>query len=118
MSPSANHLDALTSCTTFTNCLNAQSGVETPVMTHGRKLSILFARASSSAPALYGLGNKLLSFGSAGLPGWADCGAAADDAGWRSEGERVGEEKERRYSPMKNSSLKRQQTKRTFWLSR
>lgn len=52
MSPSASHLLALTSWITFTTCLKAMTGKLTPVITQGQKLSILFALAISSAPAL------------------------------------------------------------------
>lgn len=63
-----------------------------PVITQGQKLSILFARAISRAPALQGL---------------------AVLTGCKREGDRVGEEKESRYSPMKNSSFSAQQMNRT-----
>lgn len=63
-----------------------------PVITQGQKLSILLARAISRAPALHGL---------------------AVLTGCRREGDRVGEEKESRYSPMKNSSFSAQQMNRT-----
>jgi hypothetical protein len=62
-SPSANHLLALTSCTTLMNCLRAMTGAEMPVITHGQKLSSLFARANSSAPALQGLANRVVGAG-------------------------------------------------------
>ncbi len=68
-SPSASQRDALTSCNTLINCLPAITGNDTPAMTHGQKLSILLARASSNAPALYGLANKTEGTGWAGLPG-------------------------------------------------
>ena len=93
-SPSASHLLALTSCTTLIICLPDMIGKDTPAMTHGHHESILLARASSSAPALYGLGNMLRSDGYAGDPGCADCGASP--SGLRREGDSVGEEKERR----------------------
>jgi hypothetical protein len=41
------------------NCLIAMMGKETPVMIHGTVLSILFARANSSAPALQGLAKSV-----------------------------------------------------------
>lgn len=40
------------------NCFPAIPGEDTPAMIHGHMLSILFARANSSAPALYGLGKS------------------------------------------------------------
>jgi hypothetical protein len=64
-----------------------------PVMTHGQKLSILFARAISRAPALHGLAKRLLGTGLAGFPGCAEEGWVSP-TGWRSEGDRMGEEKE------------------------
>ena len=63
MSPSANHRLALTSCTTLMSCLRAMTGVEIPVITHGQKLSSLFARASSNAPALHGLAKRVAGMG-------------------------------------------------------
>ena len=70
------------------------TGNETPAITQGQKLSILFARASSIAQALPGAAKKVEA-GWEGEPSWVE------DPGWlgaggRSEGERVGEEKERR----------------------
>lgn len=75
-------------------------GAEMPVMTHGQKLSILFARASSRAPALQGLEKRLDSGATAGDPGCAEAvpspAPPSPPTGWRREGDRVGEEKERR----------------------
>ena len=71
------------------NCLPAITGAEIPVRTHGQKLSILFARASSSAPALHGLAKMVDSDACAAL-------APASPTGSRSDGDRVGDEKERR----------------------
>lgn len=68
LSPSASHLLAFTSCNTLRNCLAAMTGNETPAMTHGQKLSILFARASSIAHALPGAANSV-DEGNDGLPG-------------------------------------------------
>lgn len=67
-SPSTSHLLALTNCTTFRNCFPAMIGNDTPAMTHGQKLSILFALASSIAHALPGLVNKV-DAGFEGFPG-------------------------------------------------
>ena len=68
-----------------------------PATIHGKVLSILLARASSSAPALYGLANNEATEMCAGEPGWRE-----EEAVellllvCRREGERSGEEKERR----------------------
>lgn len=78
----------------MTNCLNSMTGAEMPVMTHGQKLSILLARAISRAPALHGLAKRLLGTGLAGFPGCTEEGWPTSPTGWRSEGERIGEEKE------------------------
>lgn len=94
-SPSTNHWLAFTSWTTLTNCLNAMTGAEIPVTTHGKKLSILLALANSKAPALQGLAKRLLGCAWAGFPGCADAGWASG-TGCRREGERVGEENESR----------------------
>lgn len=101
MSPSANHRLALTICTILMNCFPAMMGAEIPVSTHGQKLSILFARAISRAPALHGLAKRVV--------GWAT-GTAL---GCSREGESVGEEKESRYNPMKNISFMAQKVNRT-----
>ena len=69
-------------------------GKEIPAITHGQNESILLARASSRAPALYGSGNNLDRVVCAGDPGCADCGALL--MGCRRDGESVGEEKDRR----------------------
>lgn len=84
-------------------------------MTQGQKLSILFARAISKAPADQGLANRVDGAGMAGLPGWTDWAMVPVSlgSGWRRDGERVGLLKERRYSPMKKISFKAQKTKRT-----
>lgn len=94
-SPSTNHWLALINWTMLTNCLNAMTGAETPVIIHGKELSILLALASSKAPALQGLAKRLLGCGWAGFPGCADAGWASW-TGCRREGERVGEENESR----------------------
>lgn len=82
-------------------------GNEMPVMIHGQVLSSLFARAISRAPALQGLAKRLAGSGWAGFPGWES------ETGCRSDGDRVGEEKDRRYRPMKKASLAVQQMNRT-----
>lgn len=81
-----------------------------PVMIHGQVLSSLLARAISRAPALQGLEKRLAGSGWAGLPGWAD---EPSETGCRSEGDRMGDEKDSRYRPMKNASFRAQQTNRT-----
>jgi hypothetical protein len=82
------------------------TGNDTPAMTHGQNESILFARASSSAPADQGFAKRA---------GAADGSSARreplEEA--RREGERSGEEKESRYSAMKQISLRAQKRKRT-----
>lgn len=92
-SPSANHLLALTIWITLIICFPAITGQETPAMTHGQKLSILFARASSRAPALYGDAKRVAGEGLDGLPGWR---VDAVSEGLRREGESIGELKDRR----------------------
>ena len=62
-------------------------------MTHGQKLSILLARASSIAYALPGTTSND-ECRCEGLPGWRD--APGFPLTGSKEGERVGEEKERR----------------------
>jgi hypothetical protein len=87
-------------------------GNDIPVMIHGHVLSSLFARAISRAPALQGLAKRLAGSGWAGFPGWAE-DSWESETGCRSEGDRVGEEKDKRYSPMKKASLAVQQMNRT-----
>lgn len=70
-------------------------GEQIPAITQGQKLSILFARASSSAPALYGFVKRVDSAGCAGLPGCAEH-AQEFGMGCNSEGDRIGDENERR----------------------
>lgn len=73
-------------------CLPAQTGALSPARIQGTVLSILLARAASSAPALHGLRNRVLGTGFAGEPGWVEVAESC----WRRDGERSGEEKERR----------------------
>lgn len=82
-------------------------------MTQGQKESILFARASSSAPALYGLAKSEVRETCEGLPGCRETPLALPGEVCRREGERSGEEKERRYRAMKKTSFKAQKRKRT-----
>ena len=72
-----------------------------PAKHHGTKLSILFALAISRAPADHGFAKSILGFGCAGEPGWAGGAALRQEGfegsvGTRRDGERRGEEKERR----------------------
>lgn len=92
ISPSASHLLALTSCTTFNHCLNSITGDDTAAIAQGTLLSILFARASSMAQALPGAAKKAEA-GWEGEPGWVE--ERPGPVG-RREGESMGEEKERR----------------------
>jgi hypothetical protein len=46
------------------------TGKHTPAIIHGTVESILFARASSRAPALYGFRKMDAAGGAAGVPGW------------------------------------------------
>src|ERR1700760_1372922 len=62
-SPSASHLLALTSWMTLMTCLPSMTGPETIARIQGTVLSILFARASSMAPADQGLVKSRLGFG-------------------------------------------------------
>lgn len=64
-------------------------GKLTPAITQGQKESILLARASSSAPALYG-------FAKSDAIDTCEAPLVLSDVAWRREGERRGEEKERR----------------------
>jgi len=74
LSPSANHLLALISCTTFTPCLNAITGAQAIVKIHGTVLSILFARAISIAAAENGDGKRRDGVGWNGSMGEAPTG--------------------------------------------
>ena len=67
-------------------CFPAMTGKLIPAITHGQKLSILFALASSRAPALYGEAKMVDGAGGEGLPGRAV----------RRSGERMGDENESR----------------------
>jgi hypothetical protein len=57
------------------------------------------------------------SLGCAGEPGTAEEGGDGSEGGVRRDGERSGEEKERRYRAMKKSSLRAQKVKRTVCTS-
>lgn len=83
-------------------------------MTQGQNESILFARANSNAPALLGLAKRKDAEGLDGLPGWREAAAPVPlFVTWRRDGERRGEEKDRRYRAMKKTSLNMQKRKRT-----
>ena len=69
------------------------TGKLTPAITQGQKLSILFALASSIAHALPGAANSV-DAGWVGDPGCVE--APGELLVGRREGERMGEEKERR----------------------
>lgn len=120
-SPSASHLQALTSWTTLMICLRAMTGKLTPARTQGQKLSILLARASSSAPALYGFvkicrsSDELTCAPRCTASAASPAAAPGPACGCSSDGERSGDEKDSRYSAMKKASLSAQATKRTFW---
>lgn len=111
-SPSASQLLALISCTTLINCLAAMTGADTAVIIHGMVLSSLFARAISRAPALQGLANSVDGAWCAGLPGCGDRGCVLG-TGCSKEGDRMGDEKDSRYRPMKKSSFRAQNTNST-----
>jgi hypothetical protein len=87
-------------------------GKLTPAMTHGTNESILFALANSNAAALWGL-RKSDAPGCAGLPGWKEAPVVPLFVTCRRDGERKGEEKERRYRAMKKTSFNAQKRKRT-----
>jgi hypothetical protein len=92
-SPSASHLLALISWITLMICFPAHTGALNPARIHGTVLSILFALAASSAPALQGFRKSVLGAGWAGEPGWVE---VAEWSVFRRDGERSGEENERR----------------------
>lgn len=96
MSPSASQRLALTNCTILIHCLPNMIGKLTPAMTQGQKESILLARASSRAPALYGFAKREAIETCEGLPGCRELALLLSGLAWRREGERRGEEKERR----------------------
>lgn len=69
------------------------TGNEAPARTHGQKLSILLALASSIAHALPGVA-KMAEAGLDGLPGWID--EPGNLSFGMSDGDRIGEENDRR----------------------
>lgn len=78
-------------------CLKAITGALTPAMIQGTNESILLARANSSAPALYGLRRRdAAAAAAAGVPGWRLLEAPSGLVICKSDGDRYGEEKERR----------------------
>ena len=92
-SPSANHLLALTSWMTLMICFPMQMGALSPAKIQGTVLSILLALAASRAPALHGLRKSVLGTGCAGEPNWTE---VPELLVLRRDGDRSGEEKERR----------------------
>ncbi len=84
-----------------------------PAMTHGQNESILLALASSSAPALYGFAKREATEMCEGLPGCSVLPLIPSGDVCKSEGERSGDEKERRYRAMKKTSLSAQKRNRT-----
>ena len=76
-------------------CLASMTGVLIPTKIHGTVEDILFALAISSAPALHGLTKILLGVGCAGEPGCVEVVPWSSIVA-RREGERSGDEKDRR----------------------
>lgn len=70
-----------------------QTGALRPAKIHGTVLSILLALAASRAPALQGLRKSELGTGRAGEPNWME---VPELLVLRRDGDRRGEEKERR----------------------
>ena len=91
------------------NCLAAMIGKDTPARTQGQNESILLARASSKAPALHGFGNAFKREACAAE--WTCCMPWV--TGFSKSGDKVGDEKDRRYKAMKNSSFRAQNVNRT-----
>jgi hypothetical protein len=94
-------------------CFPSITGRLIAAIAQGSVESILFALANSNAPALCGLNRR--DPGLLGFPGWSVVGPSPCFVTSRRDGERSGEEKERRYSAMKKVSLNRQNRKRTVW---
>lgn len=69
------------------------TGKDNPAITHGQKLSILFARASSIAQALPGVA-KIREEGCDGLPG-CEVAPGRSSVG-RRDGDKIGDENESR----------------------
>lgn len=87
-----------------TSVWTAHGAHNAPETTDGRLLTILFARASSRAPALYGFVKScLMTLELASSPWWI---AWAAGTCWRRLGESSGDEKLRRYNAMKKTSFK------------
>lgn len=96
MSPCANHSHALTSCKTLRNCFKAITGRLILARTQGRNESILLALANSNALALYGLMNREDNEGFDGLPGCKVLPTTPLLVTCSRDGDKLGEEKERR----------------------
>ena len=67
-----------------------------PAIIQGTVESILFARASSNAPALHGFAKSEAAEGWDGLPGWSEAAESPLFATCRRDGDRYGDENERR----------------------
>ena len=80
----------------FITCLQNITGKLTPAITHGQKESILFALASSRAPALYGFVNSEATDMCEGLPSCRGPSLPPSEVVCSREGDNSGEEKERR----------------------
>jgi len=78
-SPSANQRLALTNWTILIHCFPNIMGKLTPAITQGQKESILLARASSSAPALYGFAKSDARDTCEGLPGCSEAPLVLSD---------------------------------------
>jgi len=88
------------------------TGRLTPAMTHGQNESILFARANSNAAALWGFA-KRKEAGKAGFPSWSVWPASPFFDTCNRDGDKRGDEKDRRYRAIKKISLRAQKRKRT-----
>lgn len=118
------HLLASIICTTLTYCLKSMKPHETHKIVQGTVLSILFALSEVSAtslmhPGVTGARLTYLAISIApalhgvvqiceAMTGILGCAELVSLPGWKEDGMRRGEEKERRYSAMKKSSLKTQ----------
>jgi len=94
-------------------CFRAMTGKLKPAITQGQKLSILLARASSRAPALYGLVKRWLRSEELTSPPLWIASAACCGTPFNKFGLNVGDEKLRRYRAMKKTSFSAQQTNST-----
>lgn len=116
-STSASHLLALYIWTPLIICFMTMNGMLTPAISHGPSESILLARAISNAEALNGSGNicrrsEVLT----GAPGLMKPPLDSSTLLIR-WGDSQGDEKARRYRPMKKSSLSAQRVNKTVYAS-